>query len=77
MQKKETYQASTKQDKTKGSKDDLLAEGREESYSRYTGAKKARGGSREIWFSVANRNSLVASLRCSGGLHNEIADALI
>lgn len=33
----------------------------------------------EIGLTVANRNSLVASLRCNGGLGNELAaaDALI
>lgn len=43
------------------------------------GGKEERERQREIWLSVANRNSHVASLRCSGGLGNELAaaDALI
>lgn len=40
---------------------------------------RERESEREIGLTVANRNSLVASLRCNGGLGNEQAatDALI
>lgn len=39
------------------------------------GKERGRGRRREMELAVANRNSRVASLRCSGDLGNELAAA--
>ena len=53
----------------------LELEGGKEETERGRGRGREREREREIRLSAANRNSHVASLRCSGGLGNELAAA--